>query len=207
MITSDKRDHVLTRDGRQCRRCAARRHLCLDHVLPKSYMRRIRAPESAIDATWNLQTLCHDCNERKGVRLPSPRYIAHIRDIDAAYQRSAQMKADRDIEELREIPALADLMAVWEHLLDIRRYDHDQPSVLEMPQYWELDVLDLLDKGATTDDLYTAADAAIGPAIVTSAWAYFLRVVQNRIGERTTSQLLLFDRTRRSVEGQGDAAG
>lgn len=199
MISTDVRAYIFERDGHQCRRCQERRHLCIDHVLPKSYMRRCRAPESAIDATWNLQTLCAPCNEDKGVTIPPPRYIAEIRDLDAKHQRSAQMRADRDIEELRQIPEVADIQAVWEHLLEMRQRLHDHPAVLEMPQYWELDVLDLIDAGANRDDLYTAADAAVNPSITSSAWSYFLAVVQNRIQGRRNSQLLLFQK------GQTDA--
>lgn len=194
MISSDIRAYILDRDGHQCRTCQERRFLCIDHVLPKSYMRRCGAPESAIDATWNLQTLCNPCNEAKGVSIPSSRYISHIREFDAKHHRRVQMQADRDIEELRQIPEVADIFAVWEHLTEIRRGSHDHPAVLELPQYWELDLLDLIAQGATSDDLYLAADAAINPAIITSAWAYFMAVVRNRLSERASAQLLLFRR-------------
>lgn len=203
MISSDIRAYIFERDGQQCRRCQERRHLCIDHVLPKSYMRRCGAPESAIDATWNLQTLCATCNDAKGVSLPSPRHIALIRDLDAKHQRRVQMQADRDIEELRQIPEVADIYAVWEHLTDVRRGHHDHPAVLELPQYWELDVLDLIEQGATSDDLYLAADSAINPSITVSAWAYFTTVVRNRLSERASTQLLLFRRGR--TEGHTDA--
>lgn len=203
MIGSDVRAYIFDRDGHQCRRCQERRHLCIDHVLPKSYMLRCGAPESAVDATWNLQTLCHGCNDAKGVSIPSPRYIARIRELDAKHQRSAQMRADRDIEELRQIPEVADIFAVWEHLLDCRQRDHDEPAVLEMPQYWELDVLDLIEAGATQDDLYTAADAAVSPTTTSSAWGYFLTVVRSQIQSRSgTAQLLLF---KRDGKGRTDA--
>lgn len=184
MISSDVREYIFDRDGRQCRRCQERRHLCIDHVLPKSYMHLCGAPESAIDATWNLQTLCIPCNKEKGVTIPPRHYIDRIRELDDKHQRSVQMSVDRDINELREHPEVAYVHSIWEHLLSRRRRLHDNPSVLELPQYFEVVVLNLFNAGATRDDWQVAVDAAVNPSIEVSAWDYFVAVVNNRIDSR-----------------------
>lgn len=56
------RQNVFRRDGGSCQYCGTRRHLTIDHVVPRS-----RGGKS----TWaNLTTACRDCNSRKGNRTP-----------------------------------------------------------------------------------------------------------------------------------------
>lgn len=52
------RRKVLTRDGNQCIRCGATTHLTIDHVIPRAH--------GGTNQTENLQTLCRDCNTKKG---------------------------------------------------------------------------------------------------------------------------------------------
>lgn len=55
---------VFRRDGYRCRRCGkagTRGELEVDHIVPHS----LGGP----DAFYNLQTLCRQCNRRKGARL------------------------------------------------------------------------------------------------------------------------------------------
>lgn len=52
---------VFDRDGYECRKCKTRKNLTVDHVIPVS-----RGGQTEMD---NLQTLCGDCNSRKGSRI------------------------------------------------------------------------------------------------------------------------------------------
>jgi len=56
------RREVLKRDNHSCQYCGARKHLTLDHVVPKS---------KGGSHTWdNVVTACNSCNSRKGDRTP-----------------------------------------------------------------------------------------------------------------------------------------
>lgn len=56
------RREVLRRDKSQCQYCGSRKHLTLDHVIPRS---------KGGTHTWdNVVTACTDCNSRKGDSLP-----------------------------------------------------------------------------------------------------------------------------------------
>lgn len=54
------RNTIFKRDGYKCRRCGSPEQLSVDHIIPKS--------KGGTDDQHNLQTLCHSCNSRKGVR-------------------------------------------------------------------------------------------------------------------------------------------
>jgi hypothetical protein len=60
-VDSDMRWAVFQRDGYACVHCGSRLDLTIDHIHPVS-LGGLTDPE-------NLQTLCRDCNSRKGVRI------------------------------------------------------------------------------------------------------------------------------------------
>jgi hypothetical protein len=60
VIPVELRWTVWERDNFTCRRCGARRFLATDHIIPES-----KGGPTTLD---NLQTLCKDCNTRKGNR-------------------------------------------------------------------------------------------------------------------------------------------
>lgn len=61
-IPADLRWTVFERDGYACRCCGSRRDLHADHVHPES--------KGGPTTLENLQTLCRDCNVKKGTKLP-----------------------------------------------------------------------------------------------------------------------------------------
>lgn len=52
---------VFKRDGYKCKHCGKESHLRVDHIIPYS-----ANGETTFE---NLQTLCHNCNSKKGTRL------------------------------------------------------------------------------------------------------------------------------------------
>lgn len=61
------RREVLRRDDRTCQYCGSRKHLTLDHVIPRSRGGR---------HTWdNVVTACSACNARKGNRTPTQAHM------------------------------------------------------------------------------------------------------------------------------------
>lgn len=60
-IPQELRWAVFNRDDFTCQECGSRHRLEADHVKPYSL-----GGETTLD---NLQTLCHDCNARKGARV------------------------------------------------------------------------------------------------------------------------------------------
>ena len=84
------RKNILRRDKQTCQYCGSRRHLTVDHVMPKSRGGR---------DTWdNLVAACITCNNRKGDRTPDearmplkrtpfrPSYVMFIRDYVGSMQ-------------------------------------------------------------------------------------------------------------------------
>lgn len=61
VISDEVRWDIWERDNFTCKKCGARRHLTLDHVIPES-LGGSSEPE-------NLQTLCKPCNRAKGVQV------------------------------------------------------------------------------------------------------------------------------------------
>ena len=56
-VTNKIRFKVYEKDGYRCRKCGSKNNLEIDHIIPIA-----RGGKSTFD---NLQTLCHDCNQRK----------------------------------------------------------------------------------------------------------------------------------------------
>lgn len=61
-ISPDLRWEIWERDDFRCVGCGSRRHLSIDHIIPKS--------KGGGHDGDNLQTMCRTCNSRKGVRMP-----------------------------------------------------------------------------------------------------------------------------------------
>ena len=59
-ITPEDRWKVWERDSFTCRRCGSRRHLSIDHIIPRS--------KGGTNELANYQTLCKRCNSAKGGR-------------------------------------------------------------------------------------------------------------------------------------------
>lgn len=57
-VNPAKRARVYERDGYRCVECGTTRRLTLDHRIPRS--------QGGTSDEENLQTMCRDCNERKG---------------------------------------------------------------------------------------------------------------------------------------------
>ncbi|MEM8639161.1 MAG: HNH endonuclease [Cyanobacteria bacterium P01_G01_bin.54] len=61
------RREVLRRDNHTCQYCGSRRHLTLDHVIPRA---------QGGQHTWdNVVTACAPCNSRKGPRTPEQAHM------------------------------------------------------------------------------------------------------------------------------------
>ena len=56
--TINKRKNIIKRDGGKCLQCGSTENLTVDHIIPKS--------KGGSNKWENLQTLCYDCNQRKG---------------------------------------------------------------------------------------------------------------------------------------------
>lgn len=61
-VPSVNRREILRRDNYQCQYCGNKKHLTLDHVIPRS-----KGGQHSWD---NLVTACMTCNSRKGDRIP-----------------------------------------------------------------------------------------------------------------------------------------
>lgn len=61
-IKKNKRDAIYERDGRACCYCGSTEELTIDHIIPVAW--------GGTNEDENLQTLCHDCNNAKGNRMP-----------------------------------------------------------------------------------------------------------------------------------------
>ena len=59
-VSTSIRLRIYKRDGRRCLRCGSTDDLTIDHIVPAS--------RGGDDSDGNLQTLCHDCNQEKGVQ-------------------------------------------------------------------------------------------------------------------------------------------
>lgn len=56
------RNNLFRRDGHECQYCGSRKHLTIDHVIPRS---------KGGQTSWtNLITACNPCNVQKGSRTP-----------------------------------------------------------------------------------------------------------------------------------------
>ncbi len=56
------RTNLFRRDGNECQYCGSKKHLTIDHVIPRS---------KGGKSNWmNLVTACHRCNVNKGDKLP-----------------------------------------------------------------------------------------------------------------------------------------
>lgn len=59
-ISDDLRKAVLDRDNHSCVRCSSTLYLEIDHAVPHGM--------GGLSVMENLQTLCHGCNQKKGMR-------------------------------------------------------------------------------------------------------------------------------------------
>jgi len=75
---------ILKRDNYTCQRCGRKPHdLTVDHMIPVHYfVTRYRTVEACLKAgvnePSNLQTLCFECNHRKGIQVINPAKIAGV---------------------------------------------------------------------------------------------------------------------------------
>lgn len=60
-VSNHVRFEVYERDGNRCCKCGSTAHLEIDHIIPIS--------KGGTSDLNNLQTLCHDCNAKKGNRI------------------------------------------------------------------------------------------------------------------------------------------
>jgi len=60
-LTKAQRERIFQRDKRKCVKCGANTNLSIDHIIPVS--------KGGDSADQNLQTLCQECNHKKGSRL------------------------------------------------------------------------------------------------------------------------------------------
>ena len=63
MSQKPTRSMIYERDEHTCQYCGSKKHLSIDHVIPRS--------RGGIDCWENVITACLDCNIRKGDRTPS----------------------------------------------------------------------------------------------------------------------------------------
>jgi 5-methylcytosine-specific restriction endonuclease McrA len=56
------RTRMMERARWRCERCGGAHRLVIDHDMPVAI--------GGSDGEWNLAVLCHDCNAKKGARLP-----------------------------------------------------------------------------------------------------------------------------------------
>jgi len=81
---------ILKRDGFACQLCGESPHdLTVDHILPVNYfVTRYRTVEACLNKgvnnPINLQTLCFDCNRKKGIKVTNPAKINGIVVADIA---------------------------------------------------------------------------------------------------------------------------
>lgn len=57
------RQKVFRKDKHKCRECGSVTNLTIDHIIPKS--------KGGTNYHHNLQTLCYDCNQKKGNKMPA----------------------------------------------------------------------------------------------------------------------------------------
>lgn len=57
-----RRERIFARDGHCCRKCGSTEDLTVDHIWPRAW--------GGTGRLANLQTLCRECNERKGSAWP-----------------------------------------------------------------------------------------------------------------------------------------
>ena len=56
------RRRILERDMYTCQKCGSKEEPTVDHIKPKAW--------GGTDAESNLETLCKECNRKKGCRIP-----------------------------------------------------------------------------------------------------------------------------------------
>lgn len=66
---AELREYVFDRDGGQCRFCGDRQGLVVDHI--------VSLRNGGTNHPQNLQTLCRDCNVRKGSLIDKPNPFEH----------------------------------------------------------------------------------------------------------------------------------
>jgi len=64
-ISKEYKEFVKKRDGSKCLKCGSTKHLTVDHIVPKSILKKTRN----YFLGNNYQTLCFDCNLIKGVNI------------------------------------------------------------------------------------------------------------------------------------------
>lgn len=69
-ISSITREYIYNRDGNECLRCGSKQNLTIDHVIPIGM--------GGLNSRGNMQTLCCDCNNEKGMLLIDYRWIEHL---------------------------------------------------------------------------------------------------------------------------------
>ena len=74
-ISSKKRKKIYARDGYKCRKCGSTEFLTIDHIIPVS--------KGGSDENNNLQTLCSDCNTKRGNRpnMEDPEFIKALTSV------------------------------------------------------------------------------------------------------------------------------
>lgn len=64
-----RRELIFLRDGNKCLACGSEENLTIDHIIPKA--------QDGDNTEDNLQTLCEECNHKKGNRIRDYRNISN----------------------------------------------------------------------------------------------------------------------------------
>ena len=86
---------IRKRDGR-CLRCQSKKHLCADHIIPRSVSPDLELREE------NLQTLCWQCNDEKGAAYIVSFLPKNTSELDQWISVQVERTASRYREQYRK---------------------------------------------------------------------------------------------------------
>lgn len=175
-IPDDVRHYVYKRDGARCQRCQDRRNLELDHLYPRHLLRAHRVPSWQWHFPENLQLLCHDCNERKGVTAPTKA------ETEALYERDLEYRMkDRAFKETIERHPLILLFGdLVQDECERRGSDAPWEKMESIHLDWRERLYNYVLHGAEEELVYRAATKAIANA--NDIWAYASTIIRSELG-------------------------
>lgn len=128
--------------------------MVVDHLIPKWQLVKAGFSDVQINASWNLQTLCWDCNQLKGSMIPPKDEVMAIYEIDTEYARRLHAEYEALLDDTIWHPLVSEFEDMWEFVRDFYPAHDDIRHELPPNNWWCPDVQRCIEAGANGANLY-----------------------------------------------------